>query len=64
MEKKISIFCYGNECPVRNTCLRYTEIEKRLSCDGEYRLILKCRNQVHYLQDERNVNKDGNEHRK
>lgn len=63
MEKKVITYCSGNECPVRNTCLRYTKRDERKTCGSEYRLILKCRRQINYLQDESRVNTDGAKHR-
>lgn len=57
------IFCNGEECPVRRTCLRYTKRDERN--DGkEYVLIRKCTLQRRYLQDANKVNADGKEHRK
>lgn len=64
MQKKTYIFCRGEECPVRNTCLRYTKRNETTNCIGGYTLMRKCTHQKRFLQDENNVNKDGNEHRK
>lgn len=48
--------CSGIECPVRNTCLRYTERNKVTNCIGGYNVIRKCTNQRRYLQDKSNIN--------
>ena len=44
-------FCSGVECPVRNTCLRYTLRDKAIH--GEIR---KCTNQKKYIQDISKIN--------
>lgn len=63
MKREIRVFCQGIECPVRNTCLRYTKYAERHTCGCEYQIVFKCRNQRHYLQDESRVNTDGEGHR-
>lgn len=48
---KKMVFCMGVECPVRNTCKRYTT-------HNQAPIIRKCSNQRRYLQDRSKVNED------
>lgn len=50
------IFCRGLACPVRNTCLRYTEGVCKSSEESYF--ISKCTNQRRFLQDESAINED------
>ena len=63
MQEKTRIFCRGEECPIRNTCLRFTKKSETTSCIGGYTVMRKCTLQRRYIQDERFVNNDGNGHR-
>jgi len=63
METNTRIFCKGEECSVKHTCLRYTRRNSVTSCVGGYSVIRKCTQQKRYIQDESKVNKDGENHR-
>lgn len=52
------IYCRGVECPIKNTCLRYTGYNHINSCVGGYTLMRKCTNQKRYIQDENKINTD------
>lgn len=55
---KSHIFCKGDECPIRNQCLRYTKRDDVTNCIGGYSVIRKCTQQKRFLQDESRVNQD------
>jgi len=55
---KSHIFCKGDECPIRNQCLRYTKRNDVTNCIGGYSVIRKCTQQKRFLQDESRVNQD------
>lgn len=60
----MNTFCLGAECPIKRTCLRFTNFRSRIFKDGDGgKVIRKCTNQSRYLQDPDNVNGDGKEHR-
>lgn len=63
MKKEKRMFCKGEQCSVKHTCLRYTRRNSVTSCVGGYSVIRKCTLQKRYLQDESKVNKDGENHR-
>lgn len=63
MKENTHIFCRGDECPIRGTCLRYTKRNDVTSCIGGYSVIRKCTQQRRYLQDESKVNTDGKRNR-
>lgn len=52
------IYCKGDECSVKHTCLRYTGRNSVTSCVGGYSVIRKCTLQKRYIQDESRVNQD------
>lgn len=60
---KTNVFCQGDECSVKNTCLRYTHRGDYTNCIGGYSVMRKCTQQKRYIQDESKVNKDGEKHR-
>ena len=46
-------YCMGKECPVRNTCKRYTGFLYDNKESSGFPAMRKCTNQKKYIQDER-----------
>lgn len=49
---KTGIFCRGEQCPVRNACLRHSMYHKYTQTIGGYSVIRKCTNQKMFIRDE------------
>lgn len=49
---KTGIYCRGEQCPVRNTCLRYSLLRKSTNSVGGFTVVRKCTNQKMYIRDE------------
>jgi len=53
---KPNFLCRGEQCSVKNTCLRYTSRNGgALNTIGGYTEIRKCTNQKKYVQDETKI---------
>ncbi len=63
MGKDKRIFCKGEQCSVKNTCLRYTRGKGATMYHGSKDIFIrKCTLQKCYLQDESNINQDSKRH--
>ena len=61
MKKSSNIYCLGVCCPIKTTCLRFTNGVKLLVDDGtKDKFIRKCTNQKLFIQDSNNVKSDSN----
>lgn len=51
------VYCIGMQCPVKNTCQRYTKGIDATMYDGTTdRYIRRCTNQKKYVQDKTRIN--------
>ena len=50
------VLCKGEQCSVKNTCLRFTSLNAN---DTPQTIIRRCYSQKRYVQDIGNVNEDG-----
>ena len=49
------IYCLGEQCPVRNRCLRHTKRSEATNGSGGSSQIRNCTNQKKFVQDEEQV---------
>lgn len=56
------VFCKGEECPIKNQCLRYTKRNAFNNSIGGHSVIRKCTSQKRFVQDEDKVNSDSKKH--
>lgn len=53
------MYCFGIECPIRKSCLRYSKCLVTTENDGTTdKFIRKCTRQRGFVQDENNINRD------
>lgn len=59
LQGRADMYCFGIECPIRKSCLRYSKGLVAMENDGTTdKFIRKCTRQRRFLQDENNVNQD------
>ena len=52
---KTGVYCKGEQCSARNTCLRHSLYRKSTNSIGGFTIIRTCTNQKKYIQDEDKV---------
>lgn len=52
IKTKSNTYCMGIECPVRNSCLRYTSgIDAKINDGTLDKFVRKCTNQKKFIRD-------------
>lgn len=59
LQGSVDMYCFGIECPIRKSCLRYSKCLVTTENDGTTdKFIRKCTRQRGFVQDENNINRD------